>query len=264
MRSPGRVVKIGVTAAAMLLLLTWFPQALRPLQVPWGVTECWGEEPGQATQTLGLITSGNISVTQFLLMNQGDTGGSYSSELSLFRGVGISSVQQGAGFNNNQCSVVAVNLGASDPSLNYSGDIQGDPNNLTLNNSSKYNVAITGGAFANGRGLACVSQVSGNWNNQFTSIRFCLGRCSSPSSSSPTTIGITSGSGTTVSLSNAQLSVIASRENTVPISQTDPDRYKASLAPGAFQNFTGISNVSQVSGNLSTVFSNVNVTLKPY
>jgi len=265
MDSPGSLVKIGVIAA-MLVLLTWFPQALRPFQAPWGVANCWGEEPAQSTQSLESSSSGNISVGHFLLGNQANTGGSNSSEInSSFQSRGISSVQQSSGSLNNQTTVVS--LGGSNRSfLSYLGVTQDNTLGL-LNNDAHYSVTISGGAFSNGRGIAAVSQMAGNLNNQFTSV--ILNSGGAPYQSSlPTTIGIsTIGNSSMVSLSNAQLSAIAVKgNNTLSLPQANNGRYSTNLDQKAFQNFSGIANVSQVSGNLNTVFSNITVNIKtlPY
>jgi hypothetical protein len=170
-------------------------------------------------------------------------------------------VQQSSGSLNNQATVVS--LGGGDKTfLGYLGVMQ-DNKLAILNNDYKYSVAISGSAFSGGRGIAAVSQMAGHLNNQFTSV--ILNSGGAPYQDSlPTTIGIsTIGNSSIVSLSNAQLSAIAVKgNNTLSLPQTDHGRYSTSLDQGAFQNFSGIANVSQVSGNLNTVFSNITVNIK--
>lgn len=256
------MIKIGV-AAVMLVLLTWFPQALMPFQATLGVTNCWGEEPAQSTQSLESASSSKISAGHFLLGNKAESGGSNSSEInsSFQQSVGISSVQQSSGSFNNQTTVVSLD-GANRSFLSYLAVTQ-DNTLALLNNDHQYRVAISGGAFSNARGVAAVSQMAGNLNNQFTSVILNTGGAPYQNSL-PTTIGIAnSGNSSIVSLSNAQLSAIAVKgNNTVSLLQMNRGGYSTHLDEGAFQNFSGIANVSQVSGNLNTVFSNISLNIK--
>jgi len=156
-----------------------------------------------------------------------------------------------------------VSVGGTRSFLGYLGVTQ-DNALAILNNDYKYSVSITGNAFSGGRGVAAVSQMAGHYNNQFTSV--ILNSGGAPYQGSlPTTIGIsTIGNSSLVSLSNAQLSAIAIKgNNNLSLPQPDLGSYSTKLDQGAFKDFSGITNVSQVSGNLNTVFSNVTVTIKP-
>jgi hypothetical protein len=66
---------------------------------------------------------------------------------------------------------------------------------------------------------------------------------------------------TMATLTNSQLRAVAVNAGNT-YNPESPPQASASLDSSSFQNFSGIANVNQLAGNLNTVMSNVNVTVK--
>ncbi len=172
---------------------------------------------------------------------------------------GIMGVNQAAGSVCNQSTVVRVDMapGISQPRQTL-GMYLG--NNSLITGDSNYSVSISGDSFRGSSGIATINQSAGNLNNQFTSVGVSVGRFQ-PTPAQPTIIfnQITNTSAV-VGLSNAQLSaVIANSGNTV--TATGTQKASATIADGAFKDFTGLAAVTQVAGNMNQVVNHIGVNV---
>ncbi len=160
---------------------------------------------------------------------------------------GVAALNQASGTLNSQANLLAVTMGSGGGlQLNGSGlSSQVRNNTLTLapGASSNYSAIIGGQSFWGGSGIAMLNQVSGNMNVQLSQV------------------GLNIGAGAVTALSSQQLSAI-SAHNRVNIPAGAAMNAKVKLDDGAFQNFTGVANVSQVAGNLNQVMTAININVR--
>jgi hypothetical protein len=194
----------------------------------------------------------NIEAVQSLVGNTvtqqgGDLSVDFTDSGNFLRGV--LSVNQEAGNMNQQANIRALTvvdagggLGMIDIDINTSQELRG--NTLTLIDPGPSNVTIEN-SFNNGTGVVGINQAAGNLNQQLTVVAIGIGLNVGPD---------------TIQLGDAALGQIGTDQDNSKTLQGPEGTGQNTLAD-SFNNFTGIAQVSQVTGDMNRVTQVIGVSV---
>ncbi len=233
---------------AVAILLAWTPLFL--------ATDCGAQE---APGSLSAGFSGAVSqIQEENTLRQTGSSNRTSIENAYQNVTGIVTINQSSGSLNNQATAVLLSVSESAPAPNMLGIALMHNNTLEITDAF-YSVSIGSQAFQGGHGLVAINQVSGNLNNQLTSVTLSVGR--QAASNTPTNVGITTGNGAAlVTLSNAQLTQIVASQNNA-VTNNGSLTAEARLEEGAFQGFSGVAAATLTAGNLNQVMNHVAIQI---
>ncbi len=248
MRSHSLLTTLGIVAVATILAWSLlFPSTNCRAQELSGVYSGPSSAVSQIQEGNSLTQNGSNQSTS---IGNAGTGGPFQGT------TGIVAINQAAGNLNNQAIVTWLSASETATVPNLLG-IALMQNNTLVTTDAFYSVSIGSRAFQGGQGLVAINQVSGNMNNQLTSVGVSVSR--QAASSSPTNVGITTENGAAlVALSNTQLTqIVGSQNNTV--TNNGSLKAEARVEDGAFKDYKGVVAATLIAGNMNQVMHHVAV-----
>lgn len=248
---------IALPAAILLALARWMPEALAddPVAVvvmspEAGVLATTGRAP--STDLNAAVAAVDIEAVQSLIGNTIlDQGGNRSVDFigsgnSL---AGVLSINQEAGNMNQQANIRSIAIAMGDGGV---GDVQIDintvqelrDNRLTVRQAGVTSVTIDG-SFNDGSGIVGINQTTGNLNQQLSVVAVGIGLDVGPDA---------------IQIGDAQLGQIGTEADNRRSDDGTLDTGHNSLA-NSFNDFSGIAQVSQVTGDMNRVTQVVGVSV---